>query len=171
VQRFRVVSLLLAVALLASARPAAGQSFESCDKQENVALSDQYCQAALPNPGGSEVPPAPPVEKSLPRDVVAQLERAGVVGELLLDLPRVAPPSVVRAQNGGLARKIVDTDKLLAIGALGARLKPEGAGKILVKTAAVGKGFAKTFRWGLLVTTFLLVGASWRRHRTGSILG
>jgi hypothetical protein len=165
------VSFVVAVALLASAGPAAGQSFDSCDKQENVALSDQYCPPALPNPGGEKVPPAPPVEKSLPANVVAKLERAGVVGDLLLDLPRVAPRSVVRAQDGGLARTIVDADKLLATGALGARLKPESAGKMLVKTAAVGEGFAKTFRWGLLITTFLLIGASWRRHRTGSVLG
>jgi hypothetical protein len=50
-------------------------------------------------------------------------------------------------------------------------LKPEGAAKMLVKTAAVGEGFAKTFRWGLLITTFLLIGASWRRHRTRSVVG
>jgi hypothetical protein len=171
VRRLRLASFLFAAVLLISARPAAAQTFESCDKQESVALSDQYCQPELPNPGGAEVPPASPVEQSLPPGVVAKLERAGVVGELLLDLPRIAPPSVVRAQAGGLARKIVDANKLLAMGALGARIKPESAGKILVKTAAVGEGFAKTFRWGLLVTTFLLVGASWRRHRTGSVLG
>jgi hypothetical protein len=165
------VSFVCAVALLASAGPAAGQTFESCGKQEDVALTDQYCPSALPNPGGQDVSPAPAVEKSLPANVVAKLERAGVVGELLLDLPRVAPRSVIRAQDGGLARTIVDADKLLATGALGARLKPEGAAKVLVKTAAVGEGFAKTFRWGLLITTFLLIGASWRRHRTRSVVG
>ncbi len=170
-RRFSVVSFVVAVALLASAGPAAGQTFDSCGKQEDVSVTDQYCPPTLPNPGGQEVPPAPPVENSLPANVVAKLERAGVVGKLLLDLPRVAPPSVVRAQDGGIARTIVDADKLLATGALGARLKPEGAAKILVKTAAVGEGFAKTFRWGLLITTFLLIGASWRRHRTGSVLG
>ena len=126
--------------------------------------------AVLPNPGGTEVPPAAPVEKSLPLNVVEKLEKAGPVGDLLLELPRIAPRSVVRAQAGGLAKRIVDADELLAIGALGAKVKPESAGEMLVKTAAVGEGFAKTFRWGLLVTTFLLVGASWRRHRTGSVL-
>ena len=93
-----------------------------------------------------------------------------MVGELLLDLPRIAPPSVIRAQAGGLARKIVDADELLAIGALGAKIKPESASEALVRSATAGEGFAKTFRWGLLVTSFLLVGASWRRHRAGSVL-
>ena len=167
--RLSVVSFLLAAALLISAPTAAAQSFGSCDKQESVAVSDQYCQQELPDPGGTEVVPAPPVERALPSNVVEKLEKAGSVGELLLDLPRIAPPSVVRAQAGGLAKRIVDADELLAIGALGTKLKPESAGEMLVKTAAVGEGFAKTFRWGLLVTTFLLVGASWRRHRTGSV--
>jgi hypothetical protein len=53
---------------------------------------------------------------------------------------------------------------------LGTPIKPESAARILAKTAALGAGFAKTFRWGLLVTTFLLVGASWRRYRARSSL-
>jgi hypothetical protein len=164
------VALLLAVGLLVYARPAAAQTFGTCDKQEGVAVSDQYCEQALPNPGGAQVPPAPPLKTSLPENVVEKLERAGVIGELLLDLARIAPPSVVRAQAGGRATRIVDADKLLAMGALGTPIKPQSAGKILAKTAALGEGFAKTFRWGLLVTTFLLIGASWQRHRVRSPL-
>jgi hypothetical protein len=163
--------LIAAAALLVSAQPAAAQSFGSCDKQESVAVSDQYCAAELPNPGGEEAPLAPAVEASLPPKVVSKLERAGDVGELLLDLARIAPRAVVQAQAGGLAKRIVDADELLAIGALGTPVKPESAGKMLAKTAAIGEGFAETFRWGLLATTFLLVGASWRRHRRRSILG
>jgi hypothetical protein len=171
VGRLRVVAFLIAAALLVFAQPAAAQTFGSCDKQESVAVADQYCPPELPHPGGVTVPPAPPVESSLPPKVVEKLERAGDVGEILLDLARIAPRSVVRAQAGGLAKRIVDADELLAIGALGTPVKPESAGRMLVKTAAIGEGFAKTFRWGLLITTFVLVGASWRRHRTGSILG
>jgi hypothetical protein len=170
VRRLRLAALLFAVALLVTARPAAAQTFGSCDKQEGVAVSDQYCPPALPNPGGAQVPPAPPLERSLPTDVVQELQRAGVVGELLLDLRRVAPPSVIQAQKGGRMRKVVDAARLLAMGALGTPIKPESAGKVLAKTAALGEGFAKTFRWGLLVTTFLLVGASWQRYRARSPL-
>jgi hypothetical protein len=65
-------------------------------------------------------------------------------------------------------RRIVDADRLLAMGALGTPIKPQSAGRILGRTAALGAGFAKTFRWGLLVTTFLLVGASYQRHRIRS---
>jgi hypothetical protein len=161
----RLVSLLLAAALLAHARPAIAQTFD-CDKQEGVAVSDQYCQPALPNPGGTEVPPSRPLKMSLPDDVVDKLERAGAVGDLLLDLDRIAPPSIIRAQAGGRAREVVDADRLLAMGALGTPIKPESAGKMLARAAALGQGFAKTFRWGLLVTTFLLVAAAWQRHRT-----
>ena len=67
-------------------------------------------------------------------------------------------------------KKVVDAERLLAIGALGTPIKPESAARILAKTATLGEGFAKTFRWGLLVTTFLLVGASWLRYRSRSAL-
>jgi hypothetical protein len=108
------VSFLVAAALLVPARTATAQTFGSCDKQESVAVSDQYCQPELPNPGGTEIAPAAPVEQSLPPNVVEKREKAGSVGELLLQLPRIAPRSVVRAQAGGLAKRIVDADELLA---------------------------------------------------------
>jgi hypothetical protein len=68
-------------------------------------------------------------------------------------------------QGGGRVKRVADAERLLALGALGTPVKPESAARILAKTATLGEGFAKTFRWGLLVTTFLLVGASWLRYR------
>jgi len=165
VRRLRLVSILCAAALLVSARPVAAQTFGSCEKQEGVAVSDQYCQPKLPDPGGTDVAPEPPIKTALPTSVVKELKAEGAAGKALLELARVAPRRVVRAQTGGRMKNVVDAEGLLAAGALGTPLKPETAAKILSRTATLGEGFAKTFRWALLVTTLVLVGASWLRYR------
>jgi hypothetical protein len=164
VRRLRLVSILCAAALLVSARPVAAQTFGSCEKQEGVAVSDQYCQPD-PGPGGPDVAPEPPIKTALPTSVVKELKAEGAAGKALLELARVAPRRVVRAQTGGRMKNVVDAEGLLAAGALGTPLKPETAAKILSRTATLGEGFAKTFRWALLVTTLVLVGASWLRYR------
>jgi hypothetical protein len=168
VRLYGLVSLIVAAALLMFASPAAAQSFD-CSKQEEVAVSDQYCPPASTGPEGDPMPPKPPLGEQLPPRIVQKLEREGAAGKAVLELARVAPAAVVNAQTGGRAKKVVDAERLLAIGALGTPMKPESAAKILAKTATLGEGFAETFRWGLLGMTFLLVGASWLRYRARSL--
>jgi len=159
-------ALIVAAALLVFASPAAAQSLGDCGKQETVAVSDQYCPPSSPAPEGDLAPPRPPLEKALPESIVKELEKEGAAGKALLELERIASAKVVRAQSGGRMKKVVDAERLLQAGALGTPIKPESAAKLLAKTATLGQGFAKTFRWGLLITTFLLVGASWLRYRS-----
>jgi hypothetical protein len=159
-----VVPLTVAAVLIATASPppATAQVFD-CSKQEDVAALDQYCQP-LGTPEGGSSTPAAPLQRALPTSAVRQLKRAGDVGETLLELARIAPEAVVRTQSGGRTQQVLDADELLASGALGTPMQPESAGRILTRTA-LGSGFAPTFRWALLGTTILLVGASWLRYR------
>ena len=143
----------------ASPSPAIAQGFD-CSKQEDVAALDQYCQPLGAPDGGSSIP-APPLERALPTRAVRQLEKAGELGETLLDLARVAP------EAGGRTQQVLDADELLASGALGNPMAPDSAARTLTRTA-LGGDFAPTFRWGLLGTTILLVGASWLRYRARS---
>jgi hypothetical protein len=162
-----VVPLTVAAVLIATAfpSPATAQVFD-CSKQEDVAALDQYCQPLGAPDGGSSIP-TPPLERALPTRAVRQLERAGELGETLLDLARFAPAAVVRAQAGGRTQQVLDADELLASGALGNPMAPDSAARTLTRTA-LGGDFAPTFRWGLLGTTILLVGASWLRYRARS---
>jgi hypothetical protein len=159
------MAVLAVVAALLLAGSADAQTFNTCSKNEGVAVSDQYCSPTVAsNPGGGQMI-GPPLARALPESVVEKLEDAGAAGKALLDQPRVAPQSVVMGQGGGRVKRVADAERLLALGALGTPVKPDSAARILAKTATLGEGFAKTFRWGLLVTTFLLVGASWLRYR------
>jgi hypothetical protein len=154
-----VVPLTVAAVLVVTAfpSPATAQVFD-CSKQEDVAALDQYCQPPVTSDGGSTTPAAP-LSRALPRSAVKQLERAGELGKTLLELARVAPEAVVRNQAGGRTQQVLDADELLASGALGTPMGPESAARTLTRSA-LGGGFAPTFRWGLLGTTILLVGAS-----------
>ena len=143
--------------------PATAQVFD-CSKQEDVAALDQYCQPPVAADGGAATPSAP-LAQVLPTSAVRRLEKAGSLGATLLELARVAPAAVVRTQAGGRTQQVLDADELLASGALGKPKDPESAGRTLTRSA-LGTGFAPTFRWGLLVTTVLLVGASWLRYRS-----
>ena len=169
VRLYGLVSLIVAAAL-ADLRRAGRRSEPSTAASRRASpFPTSTAQPAATGPRGRPAaPPRPPLEEQLPPSIVKKLEREGAAGEALLELPRVAPAAVVRAQTGGRAKKVVDAERLLAIGALGTPIKPESAARILAKTATLGEGFAKTFRWGLLVTTFLLVGASWLRYRARS---
>jgi len=164
VRLLRLVPLTVAAVLGGSAFavPATAQVFD-CSKQEDVAALDQYCQPPVAADGGSATPPMP-LQRVLPESAVRRLEKAGSLGETLLELARVAPAAVIRTQAGGRTQQVLDADELLASGALGKPMNPESAGRTLTRTA-LGGGFAPTFRWGLLITTILLVGASWLRYR------
>ena len=162
---YGLVSLIVAATLLVFARPAVAQSLGGAASRRTLPFPTSTARRPLRPRKATRAPPRPPLEEQLPPSIVKKLEREGEAGKALLELPRVAPAAVVRAQTGGRAKKVVDAERLLAIGALGTPIKPESAARILAKTATLGEGFAKTFRWGLLVTTFLLVGASWLRYR------
>jgi hypothetical protein len=164
VRLFCVVPLTVAAVLIMFAQAAGAQVFD-CSKQEDVAALDQYCQPIQTPGGGAGAGALPPRARARPPSVVKRLQAAGELGKTLLDLARVAPANVVRTQAGGRTQQVLDADQLLASGALGTPMKPESAGRAITKTAALGEGFAPTFRWALLLTTVLLVGASWLRYR------
>jgi hypothetical protein len=151
-------SLLVVIGLLPCLWLAAPASANpGCDAPPGTAAADQYCET-LPTADGMTDATGEhllPLASVLPKDVVRALKRAGLLGQVLLALPAVAPRSSKSA--GGAAARNAAADPRLGSLLPG---QPDTPRSVLSTTlhasGQVGKGFA----WTLLLSLLALASVS-----------
>jgi hypothetical protein len=161
-RRCTVIVLATLAVLAAACEPAVAQQ---CRPDPDVAAMDQYC-SALPGADGRDTR-GQALRVVVPEEIAGRLRRAGLAGEVLLGLAAAAPAETV-GRAGRRSRRL-DANGLVLPGDLGIAETDASAvtavGRAFTREEGVGSGF----RWVLLLSTFGLAGAAWRRFRRRSL--
>jgi hypothetical protein len=152
----RSLAVLSAVALLLVWAPSASAA-RGCQAPPGVAAADQYCET-LPAAGGSVDPSGRDVARlvaHLPKGVVAELQKYGLLGQVLLALP--AGDRTV----GGHGRLALDARRVRFEPGVDALLPgPAQNAKAAVEAAAAAGDVNREMGWALGVTLFGLAALS-----------
>jgi hypothetical protein len=149
-------SLLILIGLLPGlwlAAPAMAAS--SCDAPPGTAATDQYCET-LPSADGmiDATGRHTPLAKVLPMALVRRMEHAGLLGEVLLALPAVAPAD--GGMRSAAVRKASTDPRLRALLPARPQNVRSSVGAVLGTNSGVGNGFA----WTLVISLCVLAGIS-----------
>jgi hypothetical protein len=162
----RLCFLVLIVAfgsLTVPARAASGTPPRppACVDMPDVAALDQYCPS-MPGADGRGLK-GPKLAEVLPAKLVRRLEKAGPLGQALLGLSLAAPESQLASKARGRG---LDADDLLKNGTIGGgRSKPSANPIKLAASAVTGGNLNLAFGSVLMMSTFGIAGAGWRRFR------
>jgi hypothetical protein len=162
----RLCFLVLIVAfasLTVPARAASGtpQGPPVCVDRPDVAALDQYCPS-MPGADGRGLK-GPRLADVLPVKLVRRLERAGPLGQALLGLSLAAPETQLASKARGRG---LDANDLLKDGTIGGgKSKPSANPIKLAASAVTGGKLDLAFGSVLLMSTFGIAGAAWRRFR------
>jgi hypothetical protein len=129
----------------------------------DVAALDQYCPT-LPGADGHGLDSGPLLSKALPDKVVKLLEKAGPLGEALLALHLAAPQSKLGGDSRGRG---LDAGDLLERGTIGGAKKTKLSSNPVEVAARTVSNSELSVAFGsvLLMSTFGIAGAAWRRFR------
>jgi hypothetical protein len=157
-----LLSLLGLMAMLVTAAPASAA--EGCVAPQGTAAIDQYCEMLPTATGRTDATgrKTVPLASTLPSRMVKRLERAGLLGRVLLALPAAMGDASERAAT---RRARVDPR-------LGALLPGEGAnvGSAIAAAGGMGGQVEQGFAWTLVLTLLTLGGLSmWGSLRDRSV--
>jgi hypothetical protein len=128
----------------------------------DVAALDQYCPT-LPGADGRGLNRGPLFSEVLPDKIIKRLEKAGPLGQALLALRLAAPRTKLGRDSRGRG---LDADDLLERGAIGGNKTKLSANPFAVAARAVTNSeLSVAFGSVLLMSTFGIAGAGWRRFR------
>ena len=158
--------LILAATLACTAVPARAASptppRATCINMPDVAALDQYCPT-LPGADGRGLNRGPLFSEVLPDKIIKRLEKAGPLGQALLALRLAAPRTKLGRDSRGRG---LDADDLLERGAIGGNKTKLSANPFAVAARAVTNSeLSVAFGSVLLMSTFGIAGAGWRRFR------
>jgi hypothetical protein len=169
--RDRRLMLLLSLMALLVVTPAASAS-EGCVAPQGTAAIDQYCEMlpTVEGPTDATGRETLPLASVLPKRMVKQLERAGILGQALLALPSAAgggPGAMdATAAERMSARRARSDPRLEAL------LPGQGtsASSVLDAAGELGSQVEQGFAWTLVMTLLGLAGLSvWGSLRGWSV--
>ena len=161
---FVVLAILALAAAPAGAAEPASRPPIGCLGNTDVAALDQYC-AGLPSADGRGIS-GPRLREVLPAKLARRLEKAGPLGLALLSLRLAAPQSKLAKEARGRG---LDADELLKRGTIGGGETKPSANPIKLAARAVSAGELEiAFGSLLLMSSFGIAGAGWRRFRQRS---
>jgi hypothetical protein len=161
--------LLLSVMALLVVAPAASAS-QGCVAPDGTAATDQYCEflATAEGPTDATGSGTRPLASVLSKRAIKRLERAGVLGQVLLALPAGSgahPEDTSAAMRTAVRRADVDPRHDALLPGPG-----PGAGSLVRAAGSMNGQVEQGFAWTLVLTLLALAGLSmWGSLRTRSV--